>query len=194
MMPKKDGFEVIEIIRNHIGTSHIPFIFLTAKTVLENRLRAFSHGADAYLTKPFSPQELCIRIEKLIESRSLLQQRYQGNAGLLERDEIVSEEEDPFIAELRSYILNNINDPDLSGDRIGKHFLISRVHLHRKLKALTNQPISDFVRTIRLKKALELINEGKLNISEIAYQTGFSSISHFSRSFKKAYGKAPSKM
>jgi signal transduction histidine kinase/CheY-like chemotaxis protein/ligand-binding sensor domain-containing protein len=193
MMPKKDGFEVIEIIRNHISTSHIPFIFLTAKTVIESRLRALSQGADAYLTKPFSPKELCIRIEKLIESRALLQQRYQGNTTLLETDAVV-QEEDPFIAELRSYVLDHINDPDLSGDRVGKHFLISRVHLHRKLKALTDQPISDFVRTIRLKKALELINEGKLNVSEIAYQTGFSSISHFSRSFKKAYGKAPSKM
>ena len=193
MMPKKDGFEVIEIIRNHISTSHIPFIFLTAKTVLESRLRAFSQGADAYLTKPFSPKELCLRIEKLIESRSLLQQRYQGSAALLETDEVVSEE-DPFIEALRCYVLEHINESDLSGDRIGKHFLISRVHLHRKLKALTNQPISDFVRVIRLKKALELINEGKLNVSEIAYQTGFSSISHFSRSFKKAYGKAPSKM
>jgi AraC-like DNA-binding protein len=129
----------------------------------------------------------------LIESRALLQQRYQGNTTLLETDAVMSEE-DPFIAELRSYVLDHINDPDLSGDRIGKHFLISRVHLHRKLKALTDQPISDFVRAIRLKKALELINEGKLNVSEIAYQTGFSSISHFSRSFKKAYGKAPSKM
>lgn len=194
MMPKKDGFEVIEIIRNQVSTSHIPFIFLTAKTVLESRLRGFSKGADAYLTKPFSPQELCLRIEKLIESRSLLQQRYKETTTLLETDPLELEEEDPFIAELRSYIIDNINEPDLSGDRIGKHFLISRVHLHRKLKALTNQPISDFVRAIRLKKALELINEGKLNVSEIAYQTGFSSISHFSRSFKKTYGKAPSKM
>jgi signal transduction histidine kinase/CheY-like chemotaxis protein/ligand-binding sensor domain-containing protein len=194
MMPKKDGFEVVEIIRSHISTSHIPFIFLTAKTVLENRLKGLSKGADAYLTKPFSPQELCLRIEKLIESRSLLQQRYKGHTELAETENLVSEEEDPFIAELKTYIFDHINEPDLSGDRIGKHFLISRVHLHRKLKALTNQPISDFVRGIRLKKALELIKEGKLNVSEIAYQTGFSSVSHFSRSFKKAYGKAPSKM
>lgn len=193
MMPKKDGFEVIEVIRNQVSTSHIPFIFLTAKTVLESRLKGLSKGADAYLTKPFSPLELCIRIEKLIESRSILQQRYQGNTGLVETQAFVSEE-DPFIAELRSFVLDNIDDPDLSGDRIGKHFLISRVHLHRKLKALTNQPISNFVRTIRLNKALELVKEGKLNISEVAYQTGFSSVSHFSRSFKKAYGKAPSKM
>jgi signal transduction histidine kinase/CheY-like chemotaxis protein/ligand-binding sensor domain-containing protein len=193
MMPKKDGFEVIEAIRNHISTSHIPFIFLTAKAVLENRLKGFSKGADAYLTKPFSPQELCIRIEKLIESRSFLQQRYQEQNVLSESSTPILEE-DPFIQELKSYILEHIDESDLSGDRIGKYFAISRVHLHRKLKALTNQPISDFVRTIRLKKALELIQEGKLNVSEITYQTGFSSISHFSRSFKKAYGKAPSKM
>lgn len=196
MMPQKDGFEVVQTIREHISTSHIPFILLTAKASLESRLKGLQKGADAYLTKPFSPQELNIRIQKLIEYRRILQERYQTNAPIPihTSKEQKEEEEDPFIVELRAYILQHLDESNLSGDRIGKHFSISRVHLHRKLKALTNQPITDFVRSIRLQKALEFVQEGKLNVSEIAYQTGFSSISHFSRSFKKAYGKSPSKM
>ncbi len=192
MMPKKNGFEAVKAIRGHIGTSHIPLILLTAKASLESRLEGLRRGADAYLTKPFSPQELALRIEKLIEIRRLLQQRYQD--GLPPSSDDAYRQEDEFIVNLREYILERIDEADLSGDRIGRHFGMSRTHLHRKLKALTDQPITDFVRSIRLQKALELIREDKLNVSEISYQTGFSSLSHFSRSFKKAYGKAPSEM
>ena len=190
MMPKKNGFEVTEAIRNHIGTSHIPLILLTAKASLESRLLGLKRGADAYLTKPFSPQELILRIQKLIDIRQLLQQRYSNHTPPEENKTYLQEDE--FIINLRNYILQNIDVPGLNGDHIGKHFGISRVNLYRKLKALTDQPISDFVRNIRLNKAKELIQIGKLTISEISYQTGFSSIQHFSRAFKKAFGQAPS--
>lgn len=192
MMPKKNGFELTQAIRSNISTSHIPLILLTAKAALESRLEGLKKGADAYLTKPFSPQELTLRIKQLIEVRQALQQRYQNELPTTTAD--TYQQEDTFITELRQFILQHLDESDLNGDRIGKHFGISRVHLHRKLKALTNQPITAFVRSIRLKKAEELIQEGQLNISEVAWQTGFTSISHFSRSFKKSYGKAPSKM
>ena len=191
-MPKKDGFEVTQAIRNNINTSHIPMILLTAKASLESRLEGLQRGADAYLTKPFSAQELAIRIQKLIEIRRALQQRYQNNLPSEKHDSY--QQEDEFIVNLRAYIFQNIDKPNLNGDHVGKHFGMSRVHLYRKLKALTNQSITELVRTIRLKKALELIQEGKLNIAEVTYQTGFSSPSHFSRLFKEAYGKSPSQM
>ena len=192
MMPKKNGFEVVKAIRGHIGTSHIPLILLTARASLESRLEGLRRGADAYLTKPFSPQELALRIEKLIEVRRLLQQRYQN--GLPAAGDETYQQEDEFISSLRNHIVERLDEPNLDGDHIGRHFGLSRSSLHRKLKALTDQSISELVRTIRLSTALELIREGKLNISEIAYQTGFSSISAFSRAFKRAYGKAPSEM
>ncbi|MEQ8702768.1 MAG: response regulator [Phaeodactylibacter sp.] len=192
MMPKKDGFAVTQAIRSNLSTSHIPLILLTARASLESRLKGLQRGADAYLTKPFSPQELALRIQKLIEIRRLLQQRYQD--GAISTTDDTYRQEDEFIVNLREYILEHIDESNLSGDRIGRHFGMSRTHLHRKLKALTGQPITDFVRSIRLQKALELIREGELNVSEIAYQAGFSSLSHFSRSFKKAYGKSPSEV
>ncbi|MCB0617115.1 MAG: response regulator, partial [Phaeodactylibacter sp.] len=152
MMPKKNGFEVVKAIRGQVGTSHIPLILLTARASLESRLEGLRRGADAYLTKPFSPQELALRIEKLIEIRRLLQQRYQG--GFQEASRDAYQQEDEFIISLREYILEHIDESNLNGSHLGRHLGMSRTHLHRKLKALTDQPITDFVRSIRLQKAL----------------------------------------
>lgn len=192
MMPKKNGFEVVKAIRSNISTSHIPLILLTARASLESRLKGLQRGADAYLTKPFSPQELVLRIDKLIEIRRLLQQRYK-NPLPTEGDNTYTQE-DEFIIGLRTYIREHLDEPKLDGDHIGLHFGMSRSSLYRKLKALTDLSISELVRDTRLNRALELLQEGKLNISEVAYQTGFTSISVFSRTFKKAYGKAPSEI
>jgi len=101
---------------------------------------------------------------------------------------------DNFIQELRNYVFKNLDTIDLNGDKIGRHLGISRVHLHRKLKEQTNQSTSEFIKKIRLEKAHELLKKGDFNISEIANKTGFSSISHFSRSFKSYFGTAPSRM
>jgi signal transduction histidine kinase/CheY-like chemotaxis protein/AraC-like DNA-binding protein/ligand-binding sensor domain-containing protein len=194
MMPKKDGFEVIEAIRNEISTSHIPLILLTAKTALESRLKGFERGADAYLTKPFSPKELALRIRKLIEIRQGLQLRYQNGNHQTDSTNKGFAREDKFIIELKTFIMENLAEPDLKGDKIGQHFGLSRTSLYRKLKALTNQSVTEFIRTQRLIKAAELLSIGELTISEIAYHTGFSSPSYFARAFKKQYGKAPSEM
>ncbi|MFK8103241.1 MAG: response regulator [Saprospiraceae bacterium] len=192
MMPEKNGFEVTKSVRETLSTSHIPLILLTAKASLESRLEGLKRGADAYLTKPFSPQELSIRIQKLIEIRRVLQNRYQKDLDTVEDGSF--EQEDEFIINVKAYILENIDNPNLNGDIIGKNFMMSRVQLYRKLKALTNQSISDLVRSIRLQRATELIKAGKMNMSEIAYQTGFNSLSSFSNIFKKAFGKRPSEM
>ncbi|MFN0217090.1 MAG: ATP-binding protein, partial [Saprospiraceae bacterium] len=191
MMPKMDGYAFTQAIRSNLSTSHIPVILLTAKASLESRLEGLRRGADAYLTKPFSPQELALCIQKLIEIRLLLQKRYQDSLSPTAADETF-EQEDAFILELKTYILENLDEADLNGDIIGRHFGMSRVHLFRKLKALTNSSISELVKSVRLERAVELLREGKLNISEITWQTGFSSPSVFSRAFKEVYGKTPS--
>ena len=190
MMPGKNGFEVTRIIREHIATSHIPLILLTAKASLESRLEGLKRGADAYLTKPFSPQELVLRIKKLIELRQMLQQRYQ-NRETPPAENPVFEKEDGFIKELKNYILEHMSEPGLSVDHIARYFAMSRMQLHRKLKALINTPIGHYIRSVKMEKALEFLKEKQLNITEIAYETGFSP-SNFSKVFKKVYGKTPS--
>jgi len=192
MMPKKDGFDVTTTIRKNMMTSHIPIILLTAKSSLENRLQGLRRGADAYLTKPFSPRELTLRIDKLIEIRHLLQDSYKN--GIAIKKDATFQKEDKFIAKIRAYIIENMEDVNLNGELIANHFNVSRMHLYRKLKALTNQSISEMIKDIRLKKAMELLldKSNDLNISQISYETGFSSISYFSRVFKSRYGKSPS--
>ena len=191
MMPKKDGFEVTQAIRAHISTSHIPLILLTAKASLESKLEGIGRGADAYLTKPFNPQELVLRIHKLIELRRELQQRYLKGTDDLEHH-ATFQKEDAFITELRQYIQDNLSSSDLNVQAISKYFGISRTQVYRKMEALINIPIGQYIRSIRLETAIALLKTDNLNMTEIAYETGFSSLSHFSKTFKKAYGKSPS--
>ena len=190
MMPEKNGFELTHAIRNHIVTSHIPLILLTAKASLKSRLKGLERGADAYLSKPFSPEELALRIKKLIELRRLLQRRYQKSQTPLADTQF--QKEDAFITELNAYINAHITEPDLGAETVSEHFAVSRMQLYRKLKALTNTTISNYIQSVRLEKAMQLLKEKQLNMSEIAYATGFSSLSYFSRTFKKVYGKSPS--
>ena len=196
MMPYKDGFEVTKEIRQNMITSHIPIILLTAKSSLENRLVGIKRGADIYLTKPFSAEELVLRIYKLIELRKLLQQRYAKTSVAEDNttEHLTIEIEDEFITSFKSYILNHISDENLNSDALAKIFFMSRMQLHRKMKALTDQSTAEYVRILRLETALNLLKTGKLSISQIAHQTGFSTPSHFSRSFKKHYQKSPSEI
>ena len=190
MMPGKNGFEVTTKLRSTVSTSHIPIILLTAKSALESRLAGFKSGADVYLTKPFSPKELSLRIQKLIEIRELI----RSSVGKSTYKEIKEpyEKENHFIKGVRSIIEKHLTAIELNGEFIGQQMGMSRMQLHRKLKALINQTASDFIMGIRLQKAYELLQTQNYNSSEVAYQTGFNSPSYFSRTFKKKYGYTPS--
>ncbi len=123
MMPKKNGFEVVQTIRDDIRTSHIPIVLLTARASLESRLKGIERGADAYLTKPFSPKELALRIQKLIEIRQLLQQRYVN--GRSPDNHKHFSKEDEFIVELKAFITKNIEESNLNGDLVGSKMTLS---------------------------------------------------------------------
>jgi len=192
MMPKMDGFGLVQAIRNNMATSHIPLILLTAKASLESRMEGFERGADAFMSKPFSPDELNLRVRKLIEIRIMLQARYQN--GLSSETLKGFQKEDEFIDKVRTYIIENIASTSLTSEFISRQFGMSRMQLHRKIKALIQCTPAEYVRSIRLETAMQLLQKGDLNISQIAYQTGFSSPAHFGRSFKKVYGKTPSEV
>lgn len=195
MMPRKDGFEVTQTLRETINTSHIPIILLTAKASLASRLEGLKRGADAYLSKPFSPEELTIRVNKLIELRHLLRARYASNnleSTTSTKADDPFTKEDEFFLSVKAIIHNNLTEAQLNGELIGKELNMSRMQLHRKMKALTTTPVSEMIRNIRLNKAVELLKAQNLNISQVAYETGFNSPSHFSRIFKSKYGVSPS--
>jgi len=149
------------------------------------------------LSKPFSVEELRIRIKKLIEIRQLLQLRYSKNIRSDDSNYSFAQE-DAFIKDLKTFILTHIEDhlekQTLNAENVSKHFGMSRMQLHRKLKALTNQTTSQFINNIRFEKALALLQEGRYNVSEIAYKVGFSSPKYFSKLFREKFGKSPSKL
>ena len=153
-------------------------------------MEGIDQGADVYLTKPFSPKELVLRIKKLIELRQLLRKRYRDSE--LPKANDTFQKEDEFINSLNAYITDRLSDPDLNVDAIARHFSMSRMQLYRKFNALADTTVNNYIQSVRMEKAIQLLKEQNLNITEVAYATGFSSVSYFSKTFKKMYGKSPS--
>ena len=192
MMPGKDGFEVCDILKNDERTSHIPIVLLTAKADISSKLHGLKRGADAYLAKPFNKEELMVRLESLIELRKKMRARY-GNLELPQpsTDEAL-QMEDAFLQKLRKEVEENMDDPDFGIEQLCRKVHLSRMQVHRKLKALTDKSASHFIRSIRLQKSKELIRTTNMTISEIAYEVGFNDPNYFSRIFNQEFGIAPS--
>jgi signal transduction histidine kinase/CheY-like chemotaxis protein/AraC-like DNA-binding protein len=189
MMPEKDGFELCEILKNDERTSHIPIILLTAKADMESKISGLRKGADAYLTKPFEQEELMVRLDKLFELRKKLQARYSS----LGPETAPENKEDEFVQKVRQSVLENISDETYGIAQLCRAVALSRAQLHNKLKALTGQSTSHFVRSIRLHKAKELLESSDLNISEVGYEVGFKNPAHFSSAYFDQFGLPPSK-
>ncbi len=195
MMPVKNGYEVCQFLKNDERTSHIPVILLTAKVTSEDRIEGLQGGADAYLTKPFNKEELQIRLAQLIAIRKSLQKRYSsfGSFGelLVNQPGSVPSLDDRFLKKLFDVVTERMDDTELSVTDLCRAAKLSNSQVNRKLKTLTNKTPSQFVRSIRLQKALELLQTSELNVSEVAYQVGFSDPNYFSRTFLKEFGYPP---
>jgi signal transduction histidine kinase/DNA-binding response OmpR family regulator len=190
-MDVMDGFELCKQIKENLSTSHIPVILLTAFAQDEQRAMGFESGADAYIPKPFNESLLRIRVRKLIENREKVKGYFQKNLTFGERKENVAEIDKTFINKFRKIIEEKLIDSDLNVDEIGKNLGLSRVQLYRKIKSLTNYAPNELVRIIRLKAAEQLILKTEKSISEIAYETGFSSPSYFTKCFKEYFTESP---
>jgi len=191
MMPEKDGFELCQTLKQDIRTSHIPIILLTAKADIDSKLEGLSHGADAYLAKPFHPKELDIRLQKLIELRRQLQNRHgQQLSGNAKSDSL----EDEFLARLHTTLHEHLSDENFGIQQLCREIGMSRTQLHRKIKALTNKSTSLYIRSIRLAKAKELLRTTDMNVSEVAYEVGFSNPVYFTQVFSEEFGVPPSGM
>lgn len=193
MMPEMDGLTLCRKIRQNVTINHIPIILLTAKTSEEDNLEGLGTGADAYIVKPFSIDILKKTVESIIKRRELLRNSFSGKQEQTDRvQKIEAKSPDEKLMERIMNVINTqLNNPNLSVEMIAGEVGISRVHLHRKLKELTNQSTRDFIRNIRLQQAAALLAEKRHNITEVATLTGFSNMTYFSTAFKELYGMSP---
>ncbi len=191
MMDVMDGFELCKQLKENITTSHIPVMLLTACAQDEQRAIGFESGADAYIPKPFNEELLKIRVRKIIENREKVKEFFQKNLTFGERKENVAEIDKTFINKFRKVIEDNLIDSELNVDEIGKNLGLSRVQLYRKIKSLTNYAPNELVRIIRLKAAEQLFINTEKTISEVAYDTGFTSPSYFTKCFREYFNESP---
>lgn len=192
MMPEKDGYEVCDTLKQDERTSHIPIILLTAKADADSRIAGLKRGADAYLAKPFHPEELLVRLAKLLEIRRRLQERYRQLDALPSSPDERLVQEDAFITKLQAAVLERLDDEQFGIAELCRIAGMSRSQLHLKLKALTGRSASHFIRYIRLHKAKELLEQTSMSVTEIAFEVGFNDPSYFSRSFSEVFGAPPS--
>lgn len=192
LMPLKSGVELCGELKANLNTCHIPIILLSSKTALEDQIDGISCGADIYITKPFSVRFLTTQANQIIESRKMLFSRFSHDVYLMPSKMATNDMDQAFLQKAIDYIIANMLDPQLGVDSIADLFNLSRMQVYRKIKGLTGNSVVDFIRTVRIKEALKLMETEKFTLSEIAYQTGFNSASYFTTCFKNQFGKAPS--
>ncbi|HRI59854.1 MAG TPA: ATP-binding protein [Saprospiraceae bacterium] len=193
MMPEMDGFELCRILKTDERTSHIPIILLTAKADHASKIEGLTQGADVYLPKPFDPEELSVRLEKLHELRQRLQERLSGSGKFVDKFE-PSDLEERFLQKAVRIVESKMSDEDFDMPQLCKALNMSRSNLFRKLKALTGKSATDFIRSLRLEKARELLETTDLNVTEVCFKVGFGSPNYFSRAFQEAFGVSPSEV
>ena len=193
MMPVMDGLAFCQQLKTDKAISHIPVILLTARSLDEQRAEGYEHGADAYLSKPFSLRLLLSRIDNLIESRKKLNQTWSKGVEDDEIGNISNEIDKSFLKQLRKIIQENLANSDLSVEQIGDEIGLSRVQLYRKVKALTGYSPVEMLRKARLTRARHLLRTTEKTVSEVAYAVGFSTPSYFSKCYKDEFGESPKK-
>jgi signal transduction histidine kinase/DNA-binding response OmpR family regulator/ligand-binding sensor domain-containing protein len=193
MMPQKDGYEVCAILREQEATSHIPIIMLTAKATQEEKKTGLSLGADAYLIKPFDQEELLIRTKGLLGQRRLLQEKYSQLQDHEVHKQAMEDQEGQFLDRIQKSVEARLMK-DFSVEDLAKEMGMSRVQLYRKVKALTGTSISIYIRLIRLYKGRQWLRSTNKTIAEIAYETGFTDPSYFTKAFKEAFDVTPSEI
>ena len=192
MMPKKNGFEVTQTLKQTLQTSHIPIILLTAKTTFEDKIAGLERGADAYLEKPFQQKELEVRLAQLLALRKKLQLRYAEKTSQLETIVPDLKIEDEFVQNVKAVIIEHLSDTNFSVQTLCKAVFLSRQQVHRKLIALTGLSTSHFIRAIRLQEAKKLLKTTDQSVTQIAFAVGFKEVAYFSKVFTLTYGQSPS--
>lgn len=193
VMPEMDGITLLKNIKGNANISHVPVIMLTSKSEISDRLEGIKLGADAYLAKPFSLEELHLTIDNLIDNVRRLKGKFSGalkQDDKVEKIEVKGNDEE-LMERIMKVVNENMSDSDFNVEKMCDEVGVSRTQLHRKLKEMTGVPTSEFLRNIRLNEAARLIREHKINITQVSYMVGFANNSHFSTAFKKYFGMSP---
>ncbi|WP_036691953.1 hybrid sensor histidine kinase/response regulator transcription factor [Pedobacter glucosidilyticus] len=190
-MPEKDGLELCKILKSNETTSHIPIILLTARTTFIQQLSGLENGADVYLTKPFSLQILRLNIKNLLATRKAMRERFSKEMTFEPTKVIINHADEKFLKRLMLIVEDHIDDSEFDVEQLIDKVGMSRRVLYKKLSALTNMTAADFIKSIRLKKAVLLLENGGFNVSEVAFAVGFNDPKYFTKSFKKQFGKSP---
>lgn len=192
MMPGMNDFELTKRLKNSFETSHIPIILLTALSTDENVLEGTESGADAYITKPFSPQLLMARILQLLNQREILRQKFGKVPQEIRSAMLRNEQDSLFVKRLDSIVYSRLGEQDLSVDKVAGLLHLGRTIFYKKVRGTTGYTPNEYIRVIRLRKAAELLKEGEKNVSEVAYAVGFDNPYYFSKCFKEQFGMPPS--
>ena len=179
--------------KQNTNVNHVPVILLTAKSKPEDTMEGMATGADAYMVKPFNTELLKSTIANLLANRKLLKSKFSGAQQQEDKVQKLSMKsaDEILMSKIMKVINENLSNPDLNVEMLAANVGLSRVHVHRKLKELTNLSARDFIKNIRLQQAAALLKEKKLTVSEVAYATGYTNLSHFSSSFKEVHGMSP---
>ncbi len=191
MMPGMDGYSLCQNLKNDVRTSHIPVILLTARADVYSKIEGLETGADDYLTKPFNEQELLARVKNLIRQREKLKEIFAQNIQVAPQELAVSSQDQRFLQRVMEITEDQLSNPHFGVEDFCRKIGVSRAQLYRKLHALTGFSANEFIREMRLKRAAALIEQQFGSITEIAYETGFISLSYFSTRFQQRFGKSP---
>lgn len=192
MMPEMNGIELCNQIKTNSITSHIPFVLLTAKADVENKIEGYETGADSYFSKPFNYEELNAQLKNLLDQRKLLMDKFSSSESKKLQSPTTNSRDVAFWEEFRNYLESNIREPELSTHSIAEALTMSRMQLHRKLKALTGKTVGVLIKNQRMQLAKKLLKDPAMRVSDVCFEVGYTDNSAFTRAFKNEFGVSPS--
>jgi YesN/AraC family two-component response regulator len=188
---KTGGFKLCEKIKGSLNTCHIPVVFLSGKNCVEQMIQGYELGADDFITKPFDNNLLLVQINRLIQNRALIKEKYRAQSFIVEpRKKNISKDE-KFILAVRKVLEDNLADPDFNVTSLSEKLQISTTQVYRILKDLTGHTPVEFIRNVRLHNAFKMLNQDKISVTEVCYHSGFNNVSYFIKCFKYMFGVTP---
>ena len=178
-------------LKGNLNTCHIPFVFISAKNCVEQMIRGYELGADDYITKPFDENILMVRINRLIQNRKLIKEKYLKQNFMIELGDKHFSRDEKLISAIRKILEDNLSDPDFNVTSLSAKLQISTTHLYRILKKSTGYTPVEFIRIVRLKSAFKMLNRNRINVTEVCYHSGFNNVSYFIKCFKDMFGVTP---